>query len=70
MRVRKAYSPPDRGIAAPSSAYDTAPQNAAAPPTTHSRRSGKVERMSSSWNPRLVKTPVPIMLATTTDAVA
>ena len=57
-------------MAAPSSAYETAPQKAAAPPTTQRSSSGKVDRMSRSWNPRLVKTPVPIMLATTTEMAA
>ena len=70
MRPKNVYSPPERRRAAPSSAYVIAPQKAATPPTTHSSSRGKVDWMVSSWNPRLVNTPVPIMLATTTAAAA
>ena len=34
------------------------------PPTTHSMSSAKPDGMSLTWKPRLVKTPMPIMLAT------
>jgi hypothetical protein len=32
---------------------------------THNNKSGNPGRILTSWNPRLVKTPVPMMLATT-----
>src|SRR4029077_3159525 len=35
------------------------------PPTLHSNRIAKPEGMSLTWKPRLVKTPTPIMSATT-----
>src|SRR5210317_2237154 len=66
MRERKLYSPPERGRAAPSSAYVIAPHSAAMPPTTHSASNAKPEWISSNWNPRLVNTPVPTMFAITT----
>src|SRR3979409_1433623 len=63
MRDRKLYSPPERGSAAASSAYDNAPHSAATPPTTQSISTENAEWMSRTWKPRLVKTPMPIMSA-------
>jgi hypothetical protein len=34
------------------------------PPTIHSINKGNIDRISINWNPKLVKTPVPIMDAT------
>src|SRR5712675_3292596 len=65
MRARKWYSPPERGSAAESSAYATPPQKAHTPPTSQSTRTTNGVRPALIWNPTLVKTPVPIILATT-----
>ena len=64
MRDRKLYSPPERGNIVASSAYDNAPHSAIRPPTSHSIMSEKPDGRSLTWNPRLVKTPMPTMLAT------
>ena len=45
-RVRKLYSPLDRGNMVPSSAYDSAPHRETRPPTAHSTRMANPEGMS------------------------
>ena len=64
MRDRKLYSPPERGKAVASSAYESAPHSATRPPSVHSVMTVKPDGRSMTWKPRLVNTPMPIMSAT------
>ena len=52
---------------APSSEYAMAPIRAEIPPRNHRKRMAKPVFSSTTWNPRLVKIPVPIMLAITIE---
>ena len=63
MRDRSWNSPPLRGMAAPSSAYESAPQTAANPPRAHASRIAGADWRADSMYPVVVKTPTPIMLA-------
>src|SRR6202012_1892641 len=64
-RVRKLYSPLERGNIAPSSLYENTPHKATRPPTVQSSRMEKPDGISLTWKPRLVNTPTPIMSAPT-----
>lgn len=67
---KKLYSPPDRGRAAPSSAYVAAPHRAAMPPIAQSKSRRNIDCISSSWNPIDVNTPVPIIFAIIIEVAA
>src|SRR5215469_12138050 len=66
-RVRYAYNPPARGIAAPSSARDSAPQSESAPPATQAASDSGAEPASraTSLPTRNIADPItfPIRMA-------
>ena len=65
IRVRKLYSPLERGNIVAISGQQNAPHRATPPPTNQSNSRMKPDVMSVTWDPRLVNTPTPIMSATT-----
>src|SRR5712691_4080418 len=64
-RRRYAYSPPASGIAAPSSAYDSAPNSERIAPTIHAANTTETNRPSRAISAGFRKIPVPIMVPTT-----
>jgi hypothetical protein len=62
------YSPPERGIAAPSSAYAKVPSRAKSAPKAHRIRIQDGLPRSRAMNPEVPKMPVPIMFDTSRQA--
>src|SRR5208337_1893735 len=69
-RRKYAYSPPASGIAAPSSAYDSAPKIESTAPTIHAANTIETERPSRAISAGFRKMPVPIIVPTTIAAEA
>jgi hypothetical protein len=57
-------------MAALNSAYTKAPHMARTPPNPHNTSRAGTDGVPPTWNPRLVNTPVPMVLARTTPTAA
>ena len=69
-RRRYAYSPPASGIAAPNSAYESAPNSDSNPPTIHATNTTEMLRPSRAISAGFRNIPVPIIVPTTMAAEA